>query len=121
MLKIGGGEWLLLISLVGLYLGAGWCVALIALGSIKRRKRIVLIARIEGCTRELGKSQGYLVLPVRDEVVDGVPYMVTAWEPTPEELKLLNAGAKIHLSILGNGHPPVKLEVAPLKQEKEDA
>jgi hypothetical protein len=37
--------------------------------------------------------------------------MVTAWEPTPEELVRLNQGACIHLVVLGSVHPPVMLEV----------
>lgn len=28
------------------------------------------IGRVEGCTRVLGKSQGYLGLPVRDETIN---------------------------------------------------
>lgn len=75
------------------------------------------IAMIEGATRTIGKSQGYLGLPLRDEVIEctvngaGTPVMVTAWEPTPEELARLNAGACVHLRILGNMHPPVMVEV----------
>jgi hypothetical protein len=75
------------------------------------------IARIEGATRVLGKSQGYLGLPLRDEKIccpvngPNVSAMVTAWEPTPDEIKRLNAGAKIYLRILGTTHPPVMLEV----------
>lgn len=77
----------------------------------------MLIGRIEGATRVLGKSQGYLGLPIRDEIrnttVDGeqMPVMVTAWEPTPEELDRLNKGAHVRLCVLGTGHPPVMLEV----------
>ena len=77
----------------------------------------MLIARIPNATRVLGKSQGYLGLPIRDEVrsttVDGpqTPVMVTAWEPTPDELVRLNAGACVHLVLLGTQHPPVILEV----------
>jgi hypothetical protein len=77
----------------------------------------MLIARIPDATRVLGKAQGYLGLPLRDEVrnttVDGpdTPCMVTAWEPTPDELSRINAGAKIHLVVLGTQHPPVMLEV----------
>ncbi|MBA9070250.1 hypothetical protein FHR71_004016 [Methylobacterium sp. RAS18] len=46
------------------------------------------IGRIEGCTRVLGKSQGYLGLPIRDEVITctvggpKTPAMTTAWLPT---------------------------------------
>lgn len=77
----------------------------------------MMIARIPNATRTIGKSQGYLGLPLRDEVrnttVDGpqTPCMVTAWEPTPDELERLNAGASVHLIVLGTVHPPVMLEV----------
>lgn len=77
----------------------------------------MIIARIEGATRVLGKAQGYLGLPVRDEfqstTVDGplTPVMVTAWEPTPDELERLNKGAKVELIIVGTAHPPVMLTV----------
>lgn len=75
------------------------------------------IGRIAGCTRVLGKAQGYYGLPIRDELLNdsvtgpGTPAMVTAWLPTPDELAALNAGAPIHLTILGTQHPPVMLGV----------
>jgi hypothetical protein len=81
------------------------------------------IAMIEGATRVIGKSQGYLGLPLRDEVIacsvngDGTPAMVTAWQPTPDELARLNAGASVHLRILGVAHPPVMVEVGPAPVE----
>lgn len=77
----------------------------------------MLIARIPGATRVIGKSQGYLGLPLRDEVrnttVNGPETccMVTAWEPTPDELERLNKGACVHLVVLGTVHPPVLVEV----------
>lgn len=75
------------------------------------------IGRIQGFTRVLGKSQGYLGLPVRDVIITeavngpGTPAMETAWLPTPAEIEAINAGAPIILRILGTGHPPVMLEV----------
>lgn len=78
------------------------------------------IGRIEGATRVLGKSQGYLGLPIRDETInctvggERTPAMVTAWLPTPEELVLLNAGASVHVRILGTGHPPIMVDVGPV-------
>lgn len=75
------------------------------------------IAMIEGATRIIGKSQGYLGLPIRDEAIhctvggEGTPCMVTAWQPTPDELARLNAGASVHLRLLGTAHPPVIVEV----------
>lgn len=77
----------------------------------------MLIGTIEGVTRVIGKSQGYLGLPLRDEAMnctvngEGTPAMVTAWQPTPEELARLNAGASVHLRVLGTVHPPVMVGV----------
>jgi hypothetical protein len=56
----------------------------------------MIIAHIEGATRICGKAQGYLGLPLRDELIndsvngEATPAMVTAWTPTPEELAALN-------------------------------
>ncbi len=75
------------------------------------------IGMIEGVTRIIGKSQGYLGLPIRDEIIqctvngDGTPAMVTAWTPTPDELDRLIAGASVHLRVLGTSHPPVMMSV----------
>ncbi|WP_211341187.1 hypothetical protein [Paracoccus methylarcula] len=72
---------------------------------------------IEGVTRIIGKHQGYRGLPLRDEMInctvngDATPVMVSAWVPTPEELERLNAGASVHLRVLGTAHPPVILDV----------
>lgn len=75
------------------------------------------IGRIEGHTRIVGKGQGYLGLPLRDEVVNcpvggpGTPRMVTAWLPTPAEVEAIVAGAAIHVCLYGVAHPPIRLEV----------
>ena len=78
----------------------------------------MLIGRIEGATRVLGRDQGYHGLPVRDVVIDchpdgRVPAMETVWLPTPAELERLAAGASIKLIVLGTQHPPVMMEVGP--------
>lgn len=84
----------------------------------------MLIGRIEGATRVLGKSQGYIGLPIRDEVrnttVDGeqTPVMVTAWEPTPDEIDRINCGAPVQLCVVGTGHPPVMLEVGKMPKDE---
>lgn len=71
----------------------------------------MIVARVEGTTRTLGKSQGYLGLPIKDAIlnVGGVefPVMISAWEPTPEDLRILNEGGKIYLAVFGKSHPPV--------------
>jgi hypothetical protein len=80
------------------------------------------IGRIKNATRLLGKSQGYLGLPVRDETInckvggEATPSMVTAWLPTPKELEALNAGAPVHVRILGTGHPPIMVEVGEIPE-----
>ncbi len=71
------------------------------------------IGRIEGATRVLGKSQGYMGLPLRDIAIEctvngpSTPAMETAWLPTPAEIAAIDAGAPVILRILGTGHPPV--------------
>lgn len=73
----------------------------------------MLCGRIDGATRECGEAQGYEPLPLRDEVRGGWPVMVTAWVPTPDELAALNAGASIHVCIIGKVPPPMRVEVGP--------
>jgi len=79
----------------------------------------MLIARIEGTTRVIGKSQGYLGLPIRDQTMtckvggEDTPTMTTAWHPTPDELAALNAGAAVHVMLVGMQHPPIMVMVGP--------
>lgn len=78
------------------------------------------IKRIEGATRTLGAPKDWQEddsgkcygLPIRDVVTDdGLKWMVSAWEPSPEELKLLQSGVTIKLMINGISHPVVSLFV----------
>ena len=77
----------------------------------------MMIGRVANATRVLGKSQGYRGLPIRDETIncavngEGMPVMITAWEPTPDEIAKIVAGAPIHLIVLGMVHPPVMMQV----------
>lgn len=73
----------------------------------------MLIGRIDGATRVCGEAQGYEPLPLRDEVMDGWPVMVTAWTPTAAELVALNAGASVHVKIVGRVPPPMLVDVGP--------
>jgi len=82
----------------------------------------MLIKMVKGCTRIVGKAQGYLGLPLRDEEINStvggvVPSMVTAWEPTPDELTAIASGGTVYLRVLGIQHPPVMLWVEPLDAE----
>lgn len=80
--------------------------------------------RIAGETRVMGGPAAgqpeYFPLSIRDmpaELTHGdgrrsvVNAMVSAWQPTPEELAQLNAGAPVFLSILGDRWPPSNLWV----------
>lgn len=79
----------------------------------------MIINAIEGCTRRIGKDQGYLALPLRDEVIDGVPQMTSSWQPTPSELQALMAGAPIYVTLLGVAHPPILVHIGPLPGASE--
>jgi len=75
----------------------------------------MLIGHIDGATRVCGLQQGYEGLPIRDERhAGGDPVMVTAWVPTPQELAALNAGASIHVSIMGTVPAPMLVTVGPV-------
>lgn len=69
------------------------------------------ILEINGFTRILGESQGYRGLPVRDGTEGGVPHMQSEWALSDEEIIALKSGATIILTVVGTGHPPVKLGV----------
>jgi hypothetical protein len=72
---------------------------------------------IEGATRVIGESQGYIGLPLRDELrhctVNGenTPVMVSQWTLSDDERWLISQGADILLSVVGTTHPPVLLQV----------
>lgn len=84
----------------------------------------MLIKMIEGATRVIGRSQGYIGLPLRDEAINcavsgaETPCMVTAWEPTPEEIAAIVAGGSVYLRVLGVSHPPVMIWAEPPAQEQ---
>ncbi len=75
----------------------------------------MIIGHIPGYTRKLGEAQGYLGLPVKDVLETApcgsqYPLMQTLWHPTAEDLRALIAGGGVVLTILGTGHPPVRVE-----------
>ena len=97
------------------------------------------IGRIEGATRVLGKSQGYIGLPLRDEAKNlgdlphmlhvmedskvtgaNTPTMQTVWHPTPDEMAAIAAGAPIYLTLVGIAHPPVQLIVGSIPEGAEE-
>lgn len=51
-------------------------------------------------------------LPIVDaKLEDGTNVMMSVWLPTPDELEMLNNGGRVVLSILGEQHPIVSVEV----------
>lgn len=78
----------------------------------------MLLGRIEGATRQLGKPADWpedkpcLTLSIRDHRLEsGDNVMESAWQPTPQEVEAISAGAHIHLWVWGEGHPPVAITV----------
>lgn len=65
-------------------------------------------------TRILAESQDqYYPLAIRDEMIDGVNCMTSVWELAPADIANLVLGGTVTLTIMGNGHPPVRLETQP--------
>lgn len=54
-------------------------------------------------------------LPVIQAVQDNVPVIQSFWKPNAEELKAMNEGHWIILTIIGRGMPPVLLQVEAVK------
>lgn len=61
----------------------------------------MLPLRIEGATRRLAEDQDeFLAISIKDEVVNGVKVMTSAWEVTPKEMKALEGGAELFVTYL---------------------
>lgn len=80
----------------------------------------MIAKRIVGANNVLGPPKGWDPsrngpcghLHVRVSAAGGALRCESAWEPTPEELRILNAGGHVILSVVG-GQPPVALYVEP--------
>jgi hypothetical protein len=81
----------------------------------------MLVRKIRGCTATIGADQGYFGLPIRNEMretiiggnIHSLMHTDTAWEPTPAELKRLNDGHSLIISLMlfGNPYPPITVGV----------
>lgn len=71
--------------------------------------------RIEGWTRELAKDQPeYTPLCIRDDVIEGVQCMVSAWELTRSERDAVLAGGEFYVAFAdrnGEAYPALKREI----------
>jgi hydroxymethylglutaryl-CoA reductase len=67
--------------------------------------------RVSNATRLLAETQDeYFALAIVDEKdANGFNMMTSVWEPSPAELKQLNEGGAVRLTILGEIHPPVMM------------
>lgn len=79
----------------------------------------MIASAIKNATRIIGETQDeYHSLHIRDELMDGLPTMVSAWKPTADELEMLKEGGSVHLHIIGTVHPPVMLTVNSVPEEE---
>lgn len=87
----------------------------------------MLIKLIEGWQKIWGAPAGWDPskmgecggLPAKLTATEAGPMWESAWEPTPEELKNLNAGGTVHLFIGTLHHPVVALTVYPLVEDHD--
>lgn len=56
-------------------------------------------------------------LAIADIPTQAGPAMDSLWEPTPEELRQLNEGGSVCLTVFGVAHPPVGLSVVERRPE----
>lgn len=77
--------------------------------------------RIAGFTRNLGAPENWdeehdgpcISLPIHDEVLDGIRFMTTRYEFSPEDIANIVAGRPLELSIAGREHPVIRISVPP--------
>lgn len=75
---------------------------------------------ITGATHAPGQPEGWNEdsfgkveqLPLRFEMIDEQPFMVSAWMPTAEERAAISKGHPILLRVAGTRHPVVALSVS---------
>lgn len=73
-----------------------------------------LCNRVLGAPKGWNANEGTKALPcdalaVRDDVINGVPVVISFWKPDAQELALLNAGGTVALHVCGYSMPPVML------------
>ena len=85
-------------------------------------------AKITGETRSIGKPANWNeatmgecgALSVRDEIDRGFNTMNSVWRPSADELRMLQNGAGVRLTIWGDVHPVVSMSVErPVMTETE--
>lgn len=88
----------------------------------------MLIKRILGASKFWGAPAGWDeknkevpigTLPTKLSMTEAGPMWESAWEPTPEELVILNNGGTIHLFVSSFQHPVVALTAYPLVEDHD--
>ena len=90
--------------------------------ALKGRLKLMIKPIVTKATNAKFIAEGFGDLPgtvAHDE--NGVPYIISAWEIEPEDLKKLNETGIIYLSVVGQTIPPVLLEVNNPMQAEEGA
>jgi hypothetical protein len=59
-----------------------------------------------------GTEDNVLTLPVQRGTLRGVEVVRSFWQPSPDELKVLNQGGYVALTVHGSTHPPLNLGVS---------
>jgi hypothetical protein len=68
--------------------------------------------RALGAPSNWDSSQGLCgSLPIRDDIEAGARVMKSAWEPSATELKMLNAGCPVILTLFTTVHPATSIGV----------
>lgn len=81
-------------------------------------KMIEGVEKVWGAPANWDKRQGYCGgLPAKVTNTNAGPMWESAWEPTPEELKLLNEGGSIHLFVSAHPHPVVAMNVQKIVED----
>ncbi len=67
----------------------------------------------EGATREVCRPLPITRVAYEHQWISGkmIPGVISFWQPTAEQLALLNAGKPVFLSFMGATHPPVAVGV----------
>ncbi len=86
----------------------------------------MLPAKIDCATQPIGKPkdwdeamQGHCsTLWVREEIRNGIPFMVSAWEVSPGELAAIQRGAMIHIGVSAPCHPVLSIGTGPIPADR---
>jgi len=44
-------------------------------------------------------------------IIDGTPVIISKWQPNKEDIEAVNRGEAVYLTIMGDGMPPVSLQI----------